>query len=236
MSGSQLITIHPEELIFQVEPEKQCYCDLKVANNTEHHVAFKVKTTTPKKYFVRPNTGVVQPWDSRVVTVTLQAQREYPPDLQCRDKFLLQSTVVPPTTTDIDEIPQNTFNKEGGKEIQELKLRVVYTPATESGNGNSDSYSGVTSSGNRGTRRSSDALSAISRTTIEDVQLIQRLKEEREVIIQQNRQMQQELETLKKRRNRKGETGFSLPFAAFVGLIGITLGFLLNLMFSPPTE
>ncbi|KAK1324990.1 Vesicle-associated protein 2-1 [Acorus calamus] len=194
-----------------VEPEKQCYCDLKVANNTEHHVAFKVKTTTPKKYFVRPNTGVVQPWDSRVVTVTLQAQREYPPDLQCRDKFLLQSTVVPPTTTDIDEIPQNTFNKEGGKEIQELKLRVVYTPAAESGNGNSDSNSSV--------------------------QLIQRLKEEREVILQQNRQMQQELETLKKRRNRKGETGFSLPFAAFVGFIGIILGFLLNLMFSsPPTE
>ncbi|KAK1304077.1 Vesicle-associated protein 2-1 [Acorus calamus] len=168
--------------------------------------------------------------------VTLQAQREYPPDLQCRDKFLLQSTVVPPTTTDIDEIPQKTFNKEGGKEIQELKLRVVYTPAAESGNGNSDSNSGVTSSEKRGTRRSLDALSAISRTTIEDVQLIQRLKEEREVILQQNQQMQQELETLKKRRNRKGETGFSLPFAAFVGLVGITLGFLLNLMFSPPTE
>lgn len=24
----------------------------------------QVKTTSPKKYFVRPNTGVIQPWDS----------------------------------------------------------------------------------------------------------------------------------------------------------------------------
>lgn len=29
-----------------VELEKQSYCDLKVTNNTEHHVAFKVGTIT----------------------------------------------------------------------------------------------------------------------------------------------------------------------------------------------
>lgn len=39
--------------------------------------------------------------------VTLQAQREYPPDMQCKDKFLLQSTIVPPHT-DVDELPQDT--------------------------------------------------------------------------------------------------------------------------------
>lgn len=68
MSGSkQLISVHPEELKFQFELEKQSYCDLKVVNNTEQYVAFKVKTTSPKKYFVRPNTGVIQPWDSSVI-------------------------------------------------------------------------------------------------------------------------------------------------------------------------
>ena len=36
--------------------------------------------------------------------MTLQAQREYPADMQCRDKFLLQSTIVPPNT-DVDELP-----------------------------------------------------------------------------------------------------------------------------------
>ncbi|KAJ6427087.1 hypothetical protein OIU84_022646 [Salix udensis] len=115
-------------LTVQVELEKQSFCDLKVVNNTEHHVAFKVKTTSPKKYFVRPNTGVIQPWDSFVIRVTLQAQREYPPDMQCKDKFLLQSTIVPPHAN-VDELPPDTFNKDSdGKVIQEMKLRVVYMP------------------------------------------------------------------------------------------------------------
>ncbi|KAH0645810.1 hypothetical protein KY284_033694 [Solanum tuberosum] len=106
-----------------VELEKQRYCDLKVTNNTESSVAFKVKTTSPKKYFVRPNTGVIHPWDSCFIRVTLQAQKEYPSNMQCKDKFLLQSTIV---NSDVDELPPDTFNKDSGRNVEECKLRVVY--------------------------------------------------------------------------------------------------------------
>lgn len=41
--------------------------------------------------------------------VTLQAQREYPPDMQCKDKFLLQSTIVAPNT-DVDDLPRDTVS------------------------------------------------------------------------------------------------------------------------------
>lgn len=34
--------------------------------------------------------------------VTMQAQRTAPPDMQCKDKFLIQSTVVPFGTTEDD--------------------------------------------------------------------------------------------------------------------------------------
>ncbi|CAI9095647.1 OLC1v1031641C3 [Oldenlandia corymbosa var. corymbosa] len=122
---NQLISVQPDELHFQFELDRQSFCDLKVSNTTENYVAFKVKTTSPRKYFVRPNTGVIQPWDSSVIRVTLQAQREYPPDMQCRDKFLLQSTVVPPNT-DVDELPADTFNKDSGRVVEECKLKVVY--------------------------------------------------------------------------------------------------------------
>ncbi|XP_060960121.1 vesicle-associated protein 2-1-like [Cannabis sativa] len=81
----------------------------------------QVKTTSPKKYFVRPNTGVILPWDSCVIRVTLQAQRDYPPDMQCKDKFLLQSTIVSPNT-DVDDLPQDTFTKEGGRALEECNL------------------------------------------------------------------------------------------------------------------
>ncbi|TYI11718.1 hypothetical protein ES332_A09G226600v1 [Gossypium tomentosum] len=77
-------------------------------------------------------------------TVTLQAQREYPPDMQCKDKFLLQSTIVPPNT-DVDDFPADTFNKESSKDIRECKLKVQYISPSAQGNsgdeGSSDSNS-----------------------------------------------------------------------------------------------
>ncbi|CAL9134028.1 unnamed protein product [Musa acuminata var. zebrina] len=226
--GGQMISVYPEELNFEFELEKPSYCSIKVVNNTEHHVAFKVKTTSPKKYFVRPNASVVQPWDSCTITVTLQPQKEYPPDMQCKDKFLIQSAKVPPIN-DIDEIPSDTFNKDGDKVIEELKLRVVYTSPMQSGLGNSEEESGLASSatGKRDMHKNSSN---------EEIQMLQHLKEERDTIVQQNHQLQRELDMLKRRRNRKSDAGFSLTFAAFAGLVGIMVGFILNLTLStPPT-
>ncbi|KAF2315112.1 hypothetical protein GH714_038179 [Hevea brasiliensis] len=208
--GNQLISVHPDELKFIFELEKQSYCDLKVVNNTEQHVAFKVKTTSPKKYFVRPNTGVIQPWDSCVIRVTLQAQREYPADMQCKDKFLLQSTTILPHT-DVDELPPDTFNKESsGKTLEECKLRVVYVnPSTQE---NSEEEASKSSS------QSPDANSAL-----------QLLKDERDAAVRQTHQLQKELSMMKRRGYRKSAPGFSLTFAFVVGLIGILVGFILNL-------
>ncbi|XVF52537.1 hypothetical protein PTKIN_Ptkin05aG0026400 [Pterospermum kingtungense] len=213
--GNQLISVHPSDLKFIFELEKLSFCDLRVVNNTEHHVAFKVKTTSPKKYFVRPNTGVVQPWDSCVIRVTLQAQREYPPDMQCKDKFLLQSTIVPPNT-DVDDLPADTFNKESAKEIEECKLRVFYVSPSSQGN-----------SEDEGLKSSSDQ-------SPDSNPAVQQLKEERDTAVRQTLQLQQELDFLKRRKQRRNDSGFSFMFASFVGLIGIMVGFLLNLSLSSP--
>ncbi|XP_025805403.1 vesicle-associated protein 2-1 isoform X1 [Panicum hallii] len=171
--GGTLISVYPEELTFLFELDKACYCNLKVVNNSEHHVAFKVKTTSPRKYFVRPNASIVQPWDSCTITITLQAQKEYPPDVQCKDKFLIQSTKVP-ASTDMDEIPPDTFNKEADKVIDEMKLKVVYTLPS----GGSDDSS-VSSLGSRSFKAASDDLTMLKNASIEEIQTIQRLKDER---------------------------------------------------------
>ncbi|XP_038878363.1 vesicle-associated protein 1-2-like isoform X2 [Benincasa hispida] len=56
--------------------------------------------------------------------VRMQAQTLAPPDMLCKDKFLIQSTVVPADTTDVD-ITSTLFAKEGGKYIEEQKLGVT---------------------------------------------------------------------------------------------------------------
>ncbi|KAK8712908.1 hypothetical protein V6N13_148136 [Hibiscus sabdariffa] len=123
---TQLLEIEPKELKFEFILKKQCSCSVTLTNNTNQYVAFKVKTTSPKKYCVRPNVGIVLPKSTCDFTVTMQAQREAPPDMICRDKFLIQSTVVPAGTTD-ENITSATFVKDSGRYIEENKLKVALT-------------------------------------------------------------------------------------------------------------
>ncbi|CAH1453838.1 unnamed protein product [Lactuca virosa] len=215
-SGNKLITVDPEELRFQFELEKASHCDLKVSNATDKYVAFKVKTTSPKKYFVRPNTGVIQPRDTSVIRVTLQPQLEYPPDMLCKDKFLLQSTPVP-SITDTEELPANTFSKEPGKHLEECKLKVVYI-ALQGNNNSGDAP-----------KQNSDPNSN---------QAIQTARAARDSAVREATQLQQELEMLKKRNQKPAPAaaGFSLKLAIVAGIIGILVGFILKLAMASPTS
>ncbi|KAJ0625214.1 putative major sperm protein (MSP) [Helianthus annuus] len=85
-----------------VELKKQSSCSVQMINKTNHHVAFKIKTTNPKKYCVRPNAGVIDPNASCEFSVTMQAPKVAPPDMISKDKFLIQSTVVPEGTEEED--------------------------------------------------------------------------------------------------------------------------------------
>ncbi|MCO5593618.1 hypothetical protein L7F22_047633 [Adiantum nelumboides] len=122
---TEVLSIQPGELKFPFELRKQVSCSVQLVNTTESYVAFKVKTTSPKKYCVRPNTGVVSPGATCDVTVTMQAQRDAPPDMQCKDKFLVQSVMLP-DEADYKEVSADAFNKAPGKEVFETKLRVAY--------------------------------------------------------------------------------------------------------------
>lgn len=120
----ELLEIQPRELKFTFELKKQSSCSIHLVNKSDQYLAFKVKTTSPKRYCVRPNTGVVKPNSECDVMVTMQAQRVAPPDMQCKDKFLIQSTVVPYGTTETD-IRSDMFARDSGKYLEEKKLRVV---------------------------------------------------------------------------------------------------------------
>lgn len=81
---------------------------LSVKNTISSPIAFKVKTTAPKQYCVRPNSGRVEPGETIEVLgksvshvyllltlVLLQPLKEEPPvDYKCRDKFLVQSVEI----------------------------------------------------------------------------------------------------------------------------------------------
>ncbi|KAL2464019.1 Vesicle-associated protein 2-2 [Forsythia ovata] len=128
--STQLVEIQPRELKFTVEAMKQSSCTVHLTNVTDQHIGFKVKTTSPKKYCVRPNVGMIKPESICSFTVTMQAQKSASVDMQCKDKFLIQCTVVPSDTTE-EEIPPK-FAKDSKNYMEETKLRVVLTSPTHS--------------------------------------------------------------------------------------------------------
>lgn len=109
--------VSPSELKFRFQLNKQLPASITIHNPTGDRLAFKVKTTTPKKYVVRPSAGVVEPKTTANVQVIMQAQKDYPADMgHCKDKFLVQTEVLPAG----EEIGPETFKKSDG-----TKLRVV---------------------------------------------------------------------------------------------------------------
>nr|GMD43673.1 vesicle-associated protein 2-2-like [Ipomoea batatas] len=61
----------------------------------------------------------------------MQAQREPPPDMICKDKFLVQGATVPEGTTE-EDITSEMFAKDDGKYVQENKLRVILVNPSDS--------------------------------------------------------------------------------------------------------
>ncbi|KAK7346713.1 hypothetical protein VNO80_21236 [Phaseolus coccineus] len=239
MSNGELLKIEPLELKFAFELKKQISCSLQLSNKTDAYVAFKVKTTNPKKYCVRPNTGIVLPRSTCDVMVTMQAQREAPSDMQCRDKFLLQSVKTFDGASPKD-ITAEMFNKEAGHVVEESKLRVLYVPppqppspvpegseegssprgsVSENGNGNGSDFTQVA----RGFTERSEAQEKSSEARA----LISRLTEEKNNAIEQNSKLRQELDLLKREGN-KSRGGVSYVIVVLIGLLGIIMGYLLK--------
>ncbi|KAL4297446.1 hypothetical protein GQ457_12G001260 [Hibiscus cannabinus] len=194
MSTGDLLNVDPVELKFPFELKKQISCSIQLSNKTDNHVAFKVKTTNPKKYCVRPNTGIVLPKSSCEVTVTMQAQKEGPADMQCKDKFLLQTVKAPDGATPKD-ITAEMFNREAGNVVEECKLRVVYVFSPQ--HTPSPDGSEVTENG----QANAAEFVMAARTFTDDVQdksteakaLMTKLTEEKNKAIQQNNKLRQEL-------------------------------------------
>ncbi|KAA3475842.1 vesicle-associated protein 1-2-like [Gossypium australe] len=200
MSTADLLSIEPLELKFSFELRKQISCGLQLSNKTDNYVAFKVKTTNPKKYCVRPNTGVVLPRSTCdviglllnellvLILVTMQAQKEAPPDMQCRDKFLLQSVKVNEGASAKD-ITAEMFNKEAGHVVEECKLKVVYVsppqPPSPVREGSEEGSPPRVSASDNGHANAAEFAAARA--------LITKLTAEKNSAIQQNNKLRQEL-------------------------------------------
>ncbi|KAI7748631.1 hypothetical protein M8C21_012431 [Ambrosia artemisiifolia] len=166
----------------------------------------------------------------------MQAQKEAPPDMQCRDKFLLQSAVALPGTSPKDITPE-LFNKESGNRVEECKLKVNYVapprPPSPVREGSEEGSSPRASVSDNGAVNLIDSNTA-PRSFVESqdmpseaMSLISKLTEEKNSAIQQSKRLHQELELLRRQGN-KSNGGIPLIYVLVIGLLGLLLGYMLK--------
>ncbi|GJW84042.1 vesicle-associated protein 1-2-like protein [Tanacetum coccineum] len=123
--------IQPKELRFMFEPKKRISCILMLVNNSNRHMAFKVKITRPKVYQVEPHEGIVKPFSICEVTITRRGENVVPlPNVIEKEIFLVQRTFVPEDTSANDV--SSVFRSKGiVKSEKKLKVYVYVKPMTE---------------------------------------------------------------------------------------------------------
>ncbi|GAB7361409.1 hypothetical protein MBLNU230_g1465t1 [Neophaeotheca triangularis] len=126
------VELDPPELGFKRPFTHEVSQVLRLHNPTSDPIAFKVKTTAPKQYCVRPNSGRIEGGRDVEVQVLLQAMKQDPPpETKCRDKFLVQSVAIPATAEKDASVTQiwTGIEETNKSSIQETKIRVNFLPA-----------------------------------------------------------------------------------------------------------
>ncbi|XP_022082336.1 vesicle-associated membrane protein-associated protein B-like [Acanthaster planci] len=117
----------PNELRFRGPFTEVVSSELKLSNPSEKTVCFKIKTTAPRRYCVRPNSGIVQPKESVKVSVMLQPF-EYDPNEKNKHKFMVQSLIAPPGEVNQEEV----WKTQESSALMDTKLKCVFElPASQ---------------------------------------------------------------------------------------------------------
>lgn len=118
----QVLVLEPQhELKFRGPFTDVVTATLRLTNPSNTNVCFKVKTTAPRRYCVRPNSGVVDAGTSVNVSVMLQPF-EYDPDDRKQNKFMVQSIIAPEGMDNVDAV----FRDARPEDYMDAKLRCTF--------------------------------------------------------------------------------------------------------------
>ncbi|OCT76641.1 hypothetical protein XELAEV_18031845mg [Xenopus laevis] len=116
-----LILDPPNDLKFKGPFTDVVTTNLKLRNPSDKKVCFKVKTTAPRRYCVRPNSGTIDPGSTVTVSVMLQPF-DYDPNEKSKHKFMVQTIFAPPTISDMEAV----WKEAKPDDLMDSKLRCVF--------------------------------------------------------------------------------------------------------------
>ncbi|XP_055478962.1 vesicle-associated membrane protein-associated protein A-like [Psammomys obesus] len=100
---------------------------LKLCNPSSRTVCFKVKSTRPRRYCVRPTSGVIEPGCTVTVAAMLQPFGRDPSG-EGTHKFMVQTVFAPEDTSNLEAV----WKEARPGELMDSKLRCVFEMPRES--------------------------------------------------------------------------------------------------------
>lgn len=129
----QILNLSPStDLVFKGPFSEVVTSTLTLQNPTNDPVIFKVKTTAPKHYCVRPNSGLLNGLESTVISVMLQPIEEATAS-RSKHKFMVQTMMAPPgfQPNTLDAVWSSTSKSE----LMDSKLQCVFVEGPPSTTG-----------------------------------------------------------------------------------------------------
>ncbi|XP_036759471.2 vesicle-associated membrane protein-associated protein A-like [Manis pentadactyla] len=121
-----LVLDPPTDLKFKGPFTDVVTTNLKLRNPWDRKVCLKVKTAAPRRYCVRPNSGIIDPGLTVTVSVMLQPF-DYDPNEKSKHKFMVQTIFAPPNTSDMEAV----WKEAKPDELMDSKLRCVFEMPNE---------------------------------------------------------------------------------------------------------
>jgi hypothetical protein len=70
--ATSTVEVGPSELRFKFQAGRQLMATVTIKNGSDDRVGFKIKTTAPKRYVVRPSSGIAEAKSTVIVQVIMQ--------------------------------------------------------------------------------------------------------------------------------------------------------------------
>jgi len=128
-TSDSFLVIDPAQLRFKGPfKDEVSSSSLKITNTSDKKITFKVKTTAPKRYCVRPNQGVLNAGASTNIAVMLQPFN-YDPAEKNKHKFMVQTMFLPDGDTgDLESLWKNASPEQV---MTSSKMRCIFELPTD---------------------------------------------------------------------------------------------------------
>ncbi|XP_076355519.1 vesicle-associated membrane protein-associated protein A-like [Tachypleus tridentatus] len=167
--------------------------NLSLYNPSEWRVCFKIKTTTPKRYCVRPNSGIIEPKQQITVSVMLQPF-DYDPHEKLKHKFMVQTMIAPEGDCNLETV----WKYANAENFMDSKLRCVFElPSEEISQNNLDPNIGHVEENSPLIKLSSDPLPKPSPKATSTDHLLKKVQDEYKMLKDELAHLQQENSKLK---------------------------------------